>query len=94
MFDDLTMKRCPICQKEFDTLSCDQWVYKRKKYGGGGYRYYCSWHCMRADEKKHDEYENAPAEKDARHDEIRLPEKTDDQISNEKHDQQQDRKIK
>ena len=53
MFDELTMKRCPICQKEFDTLSCDQWVYKRKKYGGGGYRYYCSWKCMRTDERQH-----------------------------------------
>ena len=53
MFDDLTMKRCPICNKEFDMLSCEQWVYKRKRYGGGGFSYYCSWHCMREDEHRH-----------------------------------------
>ena len=54
MFDELTMKRCPICHKNFDMLSCDQWVYKRKRYGGGGYTYYCSWHCMREDERGHE----------------------------------------
>ena len=46
------------------------------------------------DEKKHNEDENTPAEKDARHNEIRLPEKPDNQIPCEKHDQQHDRNIK
>lgn len=51
--DDAIKKKCPICGKEFFVLACDQWVYKRHKYGGEGYYYYCSWHCMREDERRH-----------------------------------------
>jgi len=54
MFDDSTMKRCPICHKEFDMLSCEQWVYKRKRYGGGGYIYFNKWSCMREYERRHE----------------------------------------
>ena len=47
-----------------------------------------------ADEQKHDEHKNAPAKQDTSHDQIRLPKQSDNQISNEKQDQQQNGKIK
>ena len=53
MKDEDVIRRCPICKKKFEVLWCDLWAYKRKKYGGGGYTYYCSWKCMREDERKH-----------------------------------------
>ena len=41
----------------------------------------------------HDENEDAAAEEDAGHDEIRLPEEPDDQIAQQEHDQQGDRDV-
>ena len=50
---DVTLKKCPVCGKKFHILDCDAWVYKAGRYGGGGYNYYCSWHCLREDERRH-----------------------------------------
>ena len=36
---------CHQCGKEFDVLYPDLWRYKR------GNKWFCSWHCLRADEK-------------------------------------------
>lgn len=45
-----TSCKCAACGKTFDRLSAD-WAYKRD--GGDGHgRWFCSWRCMRADEKK------------------------------------------
>lgn len=49
-----TQRKCPICKKDFHVIWCDLWAYKTQKYGGGGYKYYCSWHCMREDERRHE----------------------------------------
>ena len=53
MNDEAVKRKCPICHKDFYVLWCDQWAYKTQRYGGGGYRYYCSWHCLREDEHRH-----------------------------------------
>ena len=42
-------KTCPQCKKVFDWLG-EQWVYKSKHHGKT--RYYCSWSCWRAADKK------------------------------------------
>ena len=42
--------RCPICGKTFLRAGTD-WVYKRPTNRGN--IYFCSWSCMRRDEKKH-----------------------------------------
>ena len=47
-------KVCPVCGKGFDILYCDLWAYKDQKYGSQGFRYYCSWKCQRAYERKHE----------------------------------------
>ena len=41
------INKCPICKKEFDVLCPNLWAYKTEKG-----RYYCSWKCLRASEKK------------------------------------------
>ena len=41
---------CHQCGKEFDVLYPDLWRYKR------GNKWFCSWHCLRADEKGEDNY--------------------------------------
>ena len=51
--DDATKKTCPICGKEFFVLDCDQWVYKRQRYGGGGYDYFNRYSCWMEDERRH-----------------------------------------
>ena len=40
------MMRCCICRKEFEVLYPDLWRYRNKS------RWYCSWKCLRADERK------------------------------------------
>lgn len=50
---NVSVKKCPACGKVFEVVWCDLWAYKHQKYGGAGYRYYCSWKCLRADESKH-----------------------------------------
>ena len=51
MEEDLK-RTCPICGRTFEIPWCDDWVYKRKKYGGGGYEYYCRWNCFREEESR------------------------------------------
>lgn len=43
-------KKCRNCGKRFAVLHPTRWAYKRHK--GLGYVYFCSWGCLRADEKK------------------------------------------
>ncbi len=50
---NVSTKRCPECGKKFDIVWCDIWAYKNQKSGISGYRYFCSWKCLRADEMKH-----------------------------------------
>lgn len=40
--------RCSECGKHFDILYPDLWAYKT------GSKIFCSWHCLRADERKED----------------------------------------
>lgn len=49
--------RCTQCGKDFDILYPDLWVYKT------GSKIFCSWHCLRADERK-EEDEMARLKKD------------------------------
>ena len=48
---------CTQCGKNFDILFPDLWRYKKGK------RLFCSWHCLRADERK-EEDEMARLKKD------------------------------
>ena len=41
------ISKCPVCRKQFDVLWPHLWAYKTEKG-----RYYCSWKCLRASEKK------------------------------------------
>jgi len=50
---DVTLHECPICGKKFHILDCDAWVYKRQRYGGGGYDYFCRYNCWMEDERRH-----------------------------------------
>lgn len=49
--------RCTQCGKDFDILYPDLWAYKT------GSKIFCSWHCLRADERK-EEDEMARLKKD------------------------------
>ena len=49
--------RCSECGKHFDILYPDLWAYKT------GSKIFCSWHCLRADERK-EENEMARLKKD------------------------------
>ena len=49
LFDD--DKRCPVCGKSFCVMS-DEWAYKRRKSNGSAFNYFCSWKCLRTDERK------------------------------------------
>lgn len=40
---------CPVCKKEFYTIN-DSWGYKKKWRDTT--TYFCSWHCLRDQEKK------------------------------------------
>ena len=44
------INKCPVCKKEFDVLWPNLWAYKTEKG-----RYYCSWKCLRAKERKGEE---------------------------------------
>ena len=43
-------RKCRNCGKRFTVLHSSQWAYKRPK--GPRYEYFCSWGCLRADEKR------------------------------------------
>jgi hypothetical protein len=53
-FSKPAMKECPECGKWFPVLYPHLWTYK-KLYGGGNYRYWCTWKCFRAMERKGEE---------------------------------------
>ncbi len=42
--------KCRCCGKQIDIIHPSQWAYKVKR--GGGYAYFCTWKCLREDEKK------------------------------------------
>lgn len=44
------VRRCRNCGRQFGVLHPTRWAYKRPK--GARYEYFCSWGCLRADEKK------------------------------------------
>lgn len=44
------VKRCPICKKELDIFRPEMWAYKSGKVGY--VRYFCSWKCLRENEKR------------------------------------------
>ena len=46
-------KKCPVCGKEFHLLYPNAWGYKRNT--GKKNLYFCSWHCMREEEKERNE---------------------------------------
>lgn len=45
------VKTCPVCKKDFYLLDVGIWAYKKRNPKGHN-RYFCSWSCMRAWEKK------------------------------------------
>lgn len=42
--------RCRNCGKQIDIIHPTRWAYKVKR--GAGYSYFCTWKCLREDEKK------------------------------------------
>ena len=42
---------CTVCGKRFSVLYPHLWRYKEPCGGNGHYRYFCSWKCLRANEK-------------------------------------------
>ena len=45
------MKKCRTCGKRFDVLWPNKWAYKKHWDGKSAKEYYCSWSCLRKDEK-------------------------------------------
>lgn len=43
----MSVHRCVYCRKEFEVLYPDMWAYRQ-----GMTTYFCSWKCLRADEKR------------------------------------------
>ena len=62
------VRRCRNCGKPFAILHPTRWAYKRAK--GARYEYFCSWGCLRADEKK-DERKRKEAEEVAKETRVR-----------------------
>lgn len=46
---------CTVCGKRFSVLYPHLWRYKEPCGGNGHYRYFCSWKCLRANEKNQKE---------------------------------------
>ena len=53
--DFLEARRCAVCGKDFAVLYPHLWRYKEPCGGKGHYRYFCSWKCLRANEKNQKE---------------------------------------
>ena len=51
--DEFLDKKCPICGKEFAVLYPNRWAYKRARTSSQ-FTYFCSWKCLRANEKRKD----------------------------------------
>ena len=50
---DLDDRKCRVCGKIFTVLYPDRWAYKTREGERGPVKYwFCSWHCLREDEKK------------------------------------------
>ena len=49
--DDFIAKKCRVCGKTFEVLHPSRWAYK-KGNGSSGYKWYCSWGCVRKEEKE------------------------------------------
>lgn len=45
--------KCRVCKQNFTIPSWYDYVFKISN-DRGGYHYFCSWHCLRAWEKTHD----------------------------------------
>ena len=48
-------KVCKICGKVFSVLHPSRWAYKSRAKGASHETYFCSWHCLREDEKGREE---------------------------------------
>lgn len=46
----VAMKFCPVCGKKFFALYPQLWAYKRGEKKG--IKWFCSWHCLRAEENR------------------------------------------
>ena len=44
--------KCHVCGKDIDLSLYGDYVYKKIKYKGQNYLYFCGWNCMRTYEKK------------------------------------------
>ena len=53
--DFLEARKCAVCGKDFAVLYPHLWRYKEPCGGKGHYRYFCSWKCLRANEKNQKE---------------------------------------
>ena len=51
--DEFLDKKCPICGKGFAVLYPNRWAYKRARTSSQ-FTYFCSWKCLRANEKRKD----------------------------------------
>ena len=50
LIESLDEKRCRVCGKNVVALYPNRWAYKKRS--GSGFIWYCSWGCMRKDEKE------------------------------------------
>ena len=65
--------RCKHCGKPITVLYPSRWGYKVRNKKGG-WNYYCTWKCLRADERKEPKPEQAeePEEKDGRNNRLEV----------------------
>lgn len=65
--------RCKHCGKPITVLYPSRWGYKVRNKKGG-WNYYCTWKCLRADERKEPKQEQAeePEEKDGRNNRVQV----------------------
>ena len=49
-------KHCSVCGKLFYAGDAENWVYKQQRGYGKTHEWlwFCSWHCMRYEEKEHE----------------------------------------
>ena len=57
--------KCRHCGKDITLLDPHQWGY-RKKDKKGGWVYYCTWKCLRADEKQNERPDHIPQKREYR----------------------------
>ena len=54
--------KCKNCGKAIAVLAPSRWGYKKRRSYGGGWDYFCTWKCLREDEKKHEKKQKAAEE--------------------------------